>query len=129
MKANLSNLNLNGIKDFFAKSMKNLSWLFLAILFILLVFEFFEIQNSINIIVNINQEPVAVNTPKGVRINFDTYGEVVKRIQDAVAFVPTGGVTKDPFNPDAGTIISPQPNTPSTSTTTPPDTGGAFQLP
>ncbi len=39
--------------------LKNLSWLFFAIFLVLLVFEVMEIQNSVSLVVLVNQEPAA----------------------------------------------------------------------
>jgi hypothetical protein len=90
-------LNFISLKDSAAKLAKNLSWLFFAIFLLLLVFEVFEIKNSADIILNVNQPPAAVNPEKGVRIDFKAYDQIVSRIQNAQNFAPSAGVTKNPF--------------------------------
>lgn len=90
-------INFGLLKNFSGKLVKNLSWLFFAIFLVLLVFEFFKVQNSVAVINSINQEPPLVGVEKGIRINFENYNQVVDRIQQASIFRPTDGITKNPF--------------------------------
>jgi len=76
---------------------KNLAAIFFAGLILLLILEAFELNNSVRLILGSGQEPPLVTQEKGVRINFDNYNEVVKRIEQAPDFQPMGGITKDPF--------------------------------
>src|SRR5580700_3844896 len=97
-------LDLSSVKDVGAKFGKNLSWLFFAAFLLVVVFEIFEIKNSVDIALNVNQAPIAVQTQKGVRINFDAYNQALSRIQEAQNFTPSATTTPDPFSvpPPAG---------------------------
>lgn len=90
-------IKLPNIKDLGDKFVKNLNWLFFAIFLFLLVLEAFEINSSAKIILDFNNRPEAAITDKGVRINFDNYDQIAKRIQQSDSFQPTGGITKNPF--------------------------------
>jgi hypothetical protein len=92
------NLNLNSIKDFSAKFVKNLSWMFFAAFLILLVFEGFEIKGSLDVALNTNQVPLPPSTEKQVRINFSAYETALQRIQSTQNFAPSGGISQDPFS-------------------------------
>lgn len=96
MPKNIS-ISLGGLKNFSGKAVKNLSWLFFAVFLGLLVLEIFEIQNSTAIIFGVNQAPPVAGVEKGIRINFDNYNAVVGRINQASAFTPSGGISKNPF--------------------------------
>ncbi len=85
-------------KHFLVQLTKNLSLLFFVVFIILLIFEAIQIKKSVDIILNFNEEAAPMVAVKGVRINFDNYNQVVKRIQDAENFRPTGGIRRNPFN-------------------------------
>lgn len=91
------NLNLGNIVAFLSGLIKNLRWLFLAVFIIMLVMEAFQVKNSFSVISNINQVSPVVGIEKDVRINFSNYNLAVEKIQQAAAFQPTGGITKNPF--------------------------------
>ena len=86
-------------KNIASKFAKNLGWIFLAAFGFLLALEILEINTSAQIILNANREPAGIVKEKGVRINFDSYNQVVKRIQEADAFQPAGGNIQNPFHP------------------------------
>jgi hypothetical protein len=92
------NIDFNTIKTFFGKQAKNLTWTFFVIFLILVVFEIFEVKNSVDIALNVNQAPPLVTAEKGVRINFSQYETVVQRIEAAPNFVPDAPITQDPFS-------------------------------
>jgi hypothetical protein len=95
--ANLK-LNLNiDIKSLQSRFVKNLSWLFFAGFLVLLIMECFEINQSVQIILNSNQQPAPASQEQGVRINFDAYNKAVSKIQAGQNFVPSGGVASSPF--------------------------------
>ena len=85
------------IKSLANKVFKNSSWLFFAGFLVLVLFEIFEINTSVQIILNFNREVPPVNKEKGVRINFDNYNQALLKIQRADTFEPTGGVSRNPF--------------------------------
>lgn len=91
------NLSLVGLKDFFAKVGRNLTWLFLFFFFLLLAFEVLEIKNSVDIAMNLNEVP-PLKTEKGVKIDFAAYDTAVSKINKAKDFQPVGGIKKDPFS-------------------------------
>lgn len=90
-------INMVTIKDFFAKFSKNLTWVFFAIFLLILVFEVFEIKNSVDIAMNLNQV-LPAKVEKGVRINFEGYDTAIERIKATSNFYPSGGVKNDPFS-------------------------------
>jgi hypothetical protein len=92
------NINLNSVKDFLTKLSKNLAWIFFGVFLLLVLFEIFEINSSVQIFINFNKNstPPPVKD-KSVRINFENYDAVVKRLENGNNFTPTGGVTKNPF--------------------------------
>lgn len=97
MNLKLPKLNAASAKAFLSKSLQNLAWLFFAAFVILAIFEIFELNASLQIVLKATKEPPAPPSEKGVRINFDNYDQVVKRIDDSATFRPTGGVGQNPF--------------------------------
>ena len=71
--------------------------LFFAAFLVLVLFEIFEINTSLRIILDVNQEPEALKNARGVRINFDNYNQVVGRIEQADTFEPANNIGKNPF--------------------------------
>ena len=108
------NLSLNP-KQILSKLTQNLGLLFFVTFMILLVLEGVELKKSVDIVVNLNQEVPPPVEVKGVRINFDNYNLVVERIERAETFRPTGGITKNPFNPEASIDTSSPAPAPSTN--------------
>lgn len=97
MQKNLK-LNSEAVKNLLQRLSKNLSLLFLTLFLLLVIFEILEIQKSFNIVSNFRQEPQVVMNNSGVRINFEGYDKVVKRIQDSQIYQPPGGVEINPFS-------------------------------
>lgn len=115
------NLKLTGIKISAAGIAKSLGWIFLAAFVVLIILEGFEVNRSVRLIYAAGQEPLLPSQEKGVRINFDTYDEIVSRIEQAPDFVPTGGIYADPFHGNGqrnGPVIKTSPSVP-TATTSP----------
>ncbi len=90
-------INLVGLKNFFGKMTKNLTWLFFAIFLILLVLEGFKIQNSTAIISGINEAPPLTVVERGIRFNFDNYKLALEKATQDANFVPTLDIQKNPF--------------------------------
>jgi len=116
-------INFN-FKNLGQKLAKNLGWLFFAGFLLLVLFEAFEINASVQIILQSNEVPPAPIVSKGVRINFENYNAVVERIEHGDSFIPTGGINRDPFNPGFS-AVSPAPDG---SPTNPNDSSGVLQL-
>jgi hypothetical protein len=97
------------------KLFKNLSWLFFAVFLVLLVFEGLEIENSVGLVMQLNQAPQTALPKKNSldRIDFTTYNKNLAKVQNAQNFTPSGGITYDPFN---GIGTPPLPPAPATST-------------
>lgn len=112
------NINLGSFKDFSAKLVKNLNWLFFAGFLVLLVMEFFKLQTSFLVIMGINQASPNTVIQKGIRINFDGYNQAVARIQQASTFQPTDGITNNPFSLTP-IVPAPQASTTPNATSTP----------
>ena len=112
------NLDLKQFKNLSGQLAKNLRWVFFAVFLLMLVLEVVQIKNSVSIVSNVNQTPVALGSEPGVRINFDNYNKAADRIQQAATFQPTGGITNNPFNPSKASL-KPAPaasSTPASST-------------
>ncbi len=90
-------LNFGDLKNFSGKLIQNLRWVFFAVFLLILALEAFQVKNSFSVALNINQEVPVVGSVREVRINFDNYNQAINRIQQAANYVPTGGVTKNPF--------------------------------
>ena len=93
-------MKLNAHLDFkllLGKLAKNAALGFLALLFLILAYEVLEIKTSVGVVLNAGREPALVSHEKGVRINFEAYNQVVKRIEGANSFRPQSFVTANPF--------------------------------
>ncbi len=90
-------LNLDSLKASSTRFFDNFGYVFFVAFLILICLEIYEIKNSVNIVLDFRREPPPVATEKGVRINFDSYNQAVKRIEQSAVFQPTGGITKNPF--------------------------------
>jgi hypothetical protein len=99
--------SLKSLKDIdvASKLSQNLSWLFFAIFLLLVLFEIFEVNNSVQMVFQAGKSTPAVAVEKGVDIDFTDYNLAVQRINTAQTYKPDGGITVDPFNP--GTVIQP----------------------
>ena len=122
--AKLPSLNSATLKIFFGKFLKNLSWMFFAAFLVLLVFEFFEVKSLVKLVLSVSQPPAPFSSQKGVRINFENYNQVVGRIQQADSFVPTGGITKNPFKEPSSSSAAAPGVSPSGSAPPPAGSGG-----
>jgi hypothetical protein len=93
------NLKITDIKGLAGKLTKNLGRLFFIVFLLLLLLEVFEINTSLQIFLSSNQNtPLPPSPDKGVRIDFVEYDAVIKRIQEGENFIPTDGVTSNPFS-------------------------------
>ena len=95
--ADLKNIKLSSLKLPVSSLTKNLGWVFFGVFVLLAVLEAFEINSSVQIILESGQEPPLITAEKGVRINFENYNDIVTRINKAPDFEPTGGITNNPF--------------------------------
>lgn len=91
------NLSTSNLKFYSEKLIKNFGWIFLAVLLVMLFFEFFEINTSAQIVFNFNQTQPVANQSRAERINFDSYSQIVNRISAAQNFQATQGITNNPF--------------------------------
>lgn len=91
MDKNIS-IKLSDLKAYLSAASKNLGWVFFIVFIILLVFEGLEVKTSLGIVSNLNQQPPIASSQRGVKINFETYQQIVKRLQSAQNFQPTGGI-------------------------------------
>ncbi len=93
----LVKINFFAIKDLAVRTVKNLNWLFIFIFFVIFILDVMRIKNSVQVVININNEIVPVVKEKGVRIDFINYDKVVKRIQDGKGYQPKIDVKDNPF--------------------------------
>lgn len=76
---------------------KNIALVFWLILLIVLITEVFTVKAAVGLILQSHEEVVILQTNQGVRVNFAQYGEVVKRIEGARSFTPSGLIQNNPF--------------------------------
>ena len=93
----LPGIGIIAIKNNFSKLGKNFSWLFYLIFVVLVVFEIIEIKQSVEIVLASRQEPEVVIKDKGVRINFESYNVVVKKIEGGQSYEPPQDYVRNPF--------------------------------
>lgn len=93
----LVNMNMFSLKDLAVRTVKNLRWLFIFIFFIILILDVIRVKNSVQVVLNIHTEPEPIVKEKGVRINFENYDKVIKRIQDGKNYQPKIEVIVNPF--------------------------------
>ena len=91
------NFDLSSLKDGLAKFSKNLSWLFLTILIVILLMEALEIKQSVQIVLSSNDEPVVASHQEGVRIDFKNYDKVISRIQQVQGYEVSSTTLPSPF--------------------------------
>ncbi len=98
MKNLSANLNLKDLRHF----KFDVRYLFLAILLVVLVMDGLVAKDAIDMVIKLENQiaPVSAAGP-GARINFSDYDYDVQRIQSGQNFQPSGGLTRDPFNPAA----------------------------
>lgn len=115
--AKLNKINISFSLRDIRNSKFDSKYLFLLVLLLVFVMDFFVIKVSWGIVSNLQNQsaPVAPINSSG-RINFSDYNLIVQRINNAGLFVPTGGITKNPFSPKSS---PPAPAVPP-ATTTPP---------
>lgn len=93
----LVKINFFAIKDLAVRTVKNLSWLFIFIFFVIIILDVIRVKNSVRVMLNINSEPVPVVKEKGVRINFENYDKVVNRIRQGIGYQPRTNIETNPF--------------------------------
>ncbi len=93
----LVKINFLAIKDLAVRTVKNLSWLFVFIFFVILILDAIRIKNSVQVVLNIHTEPASVVKEKGVRIDFTNYDKVAKRIQNGLGYQPKTEIISNPF--------------------------------
>ncbi len=82
----------------------NVGPLLVIALIALVALEVWVVKNSASIILAANAKPTGVTLVTGERVNFTSYNEVVKRIQDAGVFLAEPGNPPNPF-----TVVAPIP--------------------
>lgn len=105
----------------FGKVFRNLSWLFFAAFLVLLVLEGWEINNSVSLVMQVNQTPDiggAVGGNSANRIKFDAYNMALQRIQLGQTFVASTTQISDPFSVSGTVAPPPAAAQPITSTST-----------
>ena len=105
-------ISFSQISSFLKSKSKQASvvYAFVAILLALLVWEILVVKDSVRVVLELeNQQAPVAGGRKGVRVNFTDYDQIIKRVDQASVFKPTGGIAKNPFAP-----IPPQPS-PSTT--------------
>lgn len=73
-------------------------YFFVAILVVLLILEAWVVKDSASMVLELANQAITAGTkPANTGINFQDYDKIVKRIQDAAIFKPSGGPDKNPF--------------------------------
>ncbi len=93
----LVKIDFFAIKDLAVRTVKNLSWLFIFIFFVILILDVLRVKNSVQVVMNINTDPALVVKEKGTRIDFLSYDKVVSRIREGKGYMPKIDVTVNPF--------------------------------
>src|SRR5437868_6822334 len=75
----------------------SISIFFSAALVLLIIFEILVLKRAITTVLNIARANPTVQASQLVRINFNAYDKIVKRIQDAPSYVPDQSLYSDPF--------------------------------
>lgn len=102
-------------------------YLFLVILLLIFALEIFAVKDQVAIVTGFQNQPAPLAAKSsGARINFKDYEAIVNRINSAGSFVPTGGITNNPFS--AGSVAPPAPRG-ATSTPASNNSSGALQAP
>jgi len=91
-------IDMSAIKDLAVRTARNLSWLFIFVFFIILIMDILRIKNSVQVVLNINADPVLVTKEKGVRIDFIKYEKVVDRIKQGKDYEPQIEIFSNPFS-------------------------------
>lgn len=94
----LIKLDASSIKELVIRTVKNLSWLFIFVFFIILILDILRIKNSVQIVLNVNAVPVLISKEKGVRIDFVKYDKVIERIRQGSNYKPQIEITSNPFS-------------------------------
>ena len=92
---------INLSTDLFRKIFRNLSWVFFLAFLVLLVFEGFEVNKSVSLVLQVNQTPAVSATASGShtnRIDFNAYNAAVQRIQSGQTFIASTTIANDPFS-------------------------------
>ncbi len=76
---------------------KNIGLVFWLILLFLIIFELFAVKTSISQIVASYEEPEIVSKEKGVRIDFESYNQVVGKIERGKDFEVENRAAENPF--------------------------------
>ncbi len=95
----LVKINFSVLKDLTVKAVKNLSWVFIFIFFVILILDVMRVKNSVQVVLNIRKDPTSIMNEKGVRINFEDYGKAVNRIQEGKGYQPKIDIITSPFAP------------------------------
>ena len=106
MNISLGSLKGLNVIQVLSKGTDSVLWfLFIGIL----AANIFVLKHSLDSILSLNEASPAAVKVTGVRVNFDAYHEVEKRIDDAKSFVPEQVIIKDPFTIQAPPPVTPAP--------------------
>lgn len=108
MKFTLGNKLSVSFKNFRGSKL-DLRYLFLIILLCTFALDAWVGKAEVDMVLTLQNQQIPAPKGAGVRVDFDNYNKIVQRIQQADSFVPTGGITKNPFAPSQPDNISPQP--------------------
>lgn len=93
----LSNLT-SDLKSIFKNYQLALLFCFWLVLFVLVVFEFYALKSALQFVLIKKDEIVATNaSSKAVRIDFENYSSIVKRIEKSSVFQPQQLEGPNPF--------------------------------
>ncbi len=92
MKIDLK-FSLKSILPFILKRFSVVLWVFLGII---ILAEAFTIKSSVDMITQANSEPL-LNTAQLLRVNFESYEKIDKRLSHNLSFTPSEPKAGDPF--------------------------------
>lgn len=84
------------LKGIVSKARANIGLTLWAALIVLILLEGWVVQRSVSILLSANQVEPNAKT-QTVRVNFNLYDTIVKRLEDNSSFIPTGVTARNPF--------------------------------
>ncbi len=90
-------LNFNfSFADIYTKAKQNISVVLLVVLVVLLLAEIWTIKGSWGVLSD-SKDNTLIVPPKLVRVNFNSYESIVKRIEQSAVYEPEPLVQRNPF--------------------------------
>lgn len=90
-------LNLNfSFVDLYSKAKQNISLVLLVVLGLLILMELWTVKGAWGVLAT-SQDSTLIVPPKLVRVNFNNYESIVKRIELSAVYEPQPFIQRNPF--------------------------------